>query len=282
MRYLVRLEAKLRYMYSPPKKRTVTIEQLNAEQLTFVEPCFVLSTGRCGTAWLTELLKLSYFAQANHSNYPELIRHSRLAYEQYEAMPRVFCEIIRATRDEFIIDAYRREQVYVETNNRITFFAYALKQVYPKAKFIQLVRHPGHFVRSVLSRGWYQGARHDVGRLIKREPIGAWQMMGDREKIAWLWNETNVYIEDFLSSIQQCDYLQVRVEEMFSDRLVPLEICTFIGVNDIKLETVTKMMDRKINRQAKQADEPYRTWSNEQKTEVRRQAPLAKKYGYVL
>jgi hypothetical protein len=277
-RFLLRAAKKVETLSIPELSQQVDIEQLQAEQLTFAAPYFVLSTGRCGTEWLTELLRLSRYAHVNHRDHPELIRHSRMAYEQYAATPRVFVEIIRATRDEFIAEAYRRGQVYVETNNRITFFAYAIRQAYPKARFIHLVRHPGDFVRSGLNRKWYRGQRHDIGRIVKPDP--AWQTMSDVEKIAWLWNQTNHYIEGFLAELPRQDTMQVKAEAMFSDPAVGMDLLRFIGVSDISPKTVRRMLSRRINRQRQWAVDPYREWPEEHKAQIRREAVLAGRYGY--
>lgn len=284
IRFLERLDYRLQRLktHQVDQTPTVSIDQINGDTLDFASPCFVLSTGRCGTKWLTKLLGLSDKVWANHSDYPELIRHSRLAYEQYEQEPRVFYEVIRATRDGFIIEAYKRGQVYLETNNRITFFAYAIRQAYPKAKFIHIVRHPGDFVRSGLSRNWYHGHPHDVGRIVRPGPAEVWQAMGDIERIAWLWNETNRYVEDFLARLPQQDYIQVKAEDMFSNVSVSMDLCRFIGVDDITPRAIAKMLTNRVNRQRKWVIGPYRTWSEDQKEQVRQQATLAVRYEYEL
>lgn len=284
IRFLERVDAKLQAARTPAtgQMRPVGIDEINGNTLDFVSPCFVLSTGRCGTLWLTELLRPSRQALVNHSEYPELIRHSRLAYEQYEQTPRVFCEIIRATRDELIIEAYKREQVYVETNNRITFFAHAIKQVYPKARFIHLVRHPGDFVRSGWNRKWYDGHPHDVGRIVKLGPSDAWQAMSDIEKIAWLWNETNRYVEDFLSGLPQDSYVQVKAEDMFSDPCISTTLCEFIALSDIAPKSIARMLRQRVNEQRHWAIGPYEAWPDASKQQVRGQATLASGYGYSL
>jgi hypothetical protein len=216
--------------------------------------------------------------RVNHSDYPELIRHSRLVYEQYEKEPRPFQEIIRATRDGYILDAYNRNQVYVETNNRITFFAYAIQDVYPNARYIHLVRHPGDFVRSGLRRGWYHGGRHDVGR-IYHPNAEQWEKMADVEKIAWLWNETNQYIEDFLSTLEPGRFLQVKAEEMWADVEVSADICEFVGAK-ISRRYRASMLERKVNQQRTGSISSYTRWSREKKEQLQRYAKLSSQYGY--
>lgn len=273
----------LRYLsiwLRPPRIVTLEVDEIDQPALSFVSPMFVLSTGRCGTKWLTELLRQDPCMRVNHNDYPELIRHSQLAYEQYVESPRVFQEIIRATRDGYILDAHRRNRVYVETNNRITFFAYAIRAVYPKARFIHLVRHPGDFVRSGLRRGWYHGGRHDVGRLRDIRNPTKWETMTDIEKIAWLWNETNQYIEDFLSTLDNpSTHLVVKAEEMFSNVEAGTRICEFVGAK-VSHRFIAAMLDRKINQQRMGAVLSYERWSKKDKSQLRRHVPLAEYYGY--
>jgi hypothetical protein len=48
--------APLQCLRRPPKIATIDAEEIGPLALPFVSPVFVLSTGRCGTKWLTELL----------------------------------------------------------------------------------------------------------------------------------------------------------------------------------------------------------------------------------
>ena len=272
----------LRYLsiwLRPPKITTLEFDEVDQPTLSFVSPVFVLSTGRCGTKWLTELLRRDPRMRVNHSDYPELIRHSRLAYEQYAEMPRVFQEIIRAARDGYILDAYRRGQVYVETNNRITFFAYAVQAVYPQARFIHLIRHPGDFVRSGLRRGWYHGGRHDVGRIRNIVDPAGWEEMTDTARIAYLWNETNQYIETFAKTLDVGAFMQVRAEDMFSGVQATKAIADFVGAK-IQDRIIRSMLKKKINRQMTGNILPYREWSRESKMQLQKYASLAERYGY--
>jgi len=272
----------LRYLsiwLRPPKITTLEFDEVDQPTLSFVSPVFVLSTGRCGTKWLTELLRRDPRMRVNHSDYPELVRHSRLAYEQYAEMPRVFQEIIRAARDGYILDAYRRGQVYVETNNRITFFAYAVQAVYPQARFIHLIRHPGDFVRSGLRRGWYHGGRHDVGRIRNIVDPAGWEEMTDTARIAYLWNETNQYIETFAKTLDVGAFMQVRAEDMFSGVQATKAIADFVGAK-IQDRIIRSMLKKKINRQMTGNILPYREWSRESKMQLQKYASLAERYGY--
>ncbi len=267
------------FIMKPPKIATVNLEEVDADSLSLVEPVFVLSTGRCGTRWLTELLRKDSRMRVNHDDYPELLRESRLAYEGYFRNPQLFKEILRATRDGYLLDAYRRNQHYVETNHRITFLSYAIQAAYPKSRFIHVYRHPGDFVRSGIRRHWYRGTYNDICRpRIADQP--AWDAMSAIEKLAWLWNETNEYIEGFIQTIDSSgSYLQVKCEDMFEDVEAGLRICEFTGAT-ISADAIALMQKQRVNRQRTGLMQRYDRWSDAEKGQLRKFAPLAARYGY--
>ncbi len=119
------------FIMKPPKIATVNLEEVDADSLSLVEAVFVLSTGRCGTRWLTELLRKDSRMRVNHDDYPELLRESRLAYEGYFRNPQLFQEILRATRDGYLLDAYRRKQHYVDPNAAIEGLGIAVAPALP-------------------------------------------------------------------------------------------------------------------------------------------------------
>ncbi len=263
-------------------RREIDYKTVQEKKIDFVNPVFVLSTGRCGTLWLTEFCKLSSRVFVNHSLPPQLIRNSRLAYEKFQECQDDFGEIIRAARDDFILDSYKMGKLYLETNNRITFFAYAIKDVYPNSKFIHIIRNPGDFVRSGLSRNWYKGHHHDIGRIIMYKNLKKWNLMSTLEKIAWLWNETNNFIEQFLKKIDEKNYIRVRSEDLFSHQKFAIHVLKFLKIEDIPESKVKKLVKKRINKQDTLLIGPYETWSEEQKEQLTRQANLAGKYGYEL
>lgn len=262
-----------------PKARSVEVDEIDAEKLEFVEPVFVLSTGRCGTKWLTQLLRNDPRIHANHNDYPELIRHSRIAYERYDKQAELVQEVLRVSRDGYILDAYQRNRVYVETNNRITFFSYAIERVYPRARYVHLVRHPGDFVRSGLRREWYNGALHDGGRIRWHEDQERWQQLSRISKIAWLWNETNNHIEEFLSTIDSSKFMRIKSEDMFSNLDSCRHLIEFVGAK-IQDSVIVKSRSSKVNRQLLGNVPLYEKWTTDEKEELRRFVPLHSRYGY--
>lgn len=245
--------------------------------------CFVLSTGRCGTKLLTNLLALSNKVKCEHTPSPELTYFSKLAYERGLEHKNKFQLGIDMARYELVKDAFLKNQIYVETNNRITFFTPFLAKVFKKSKFIHLVRHPGNFVQSGIRRNWYSGKNsHDAGRIVSYGTLN-WNKMTKIEKIAWLWNETNQFIEDFKANIEDVNRVMfVKAEDLFSKAEASLRIFEFLKVEPPLEKKISKVIKNPINVQKEGKFPEYNKWNPEQKAQLRRYARLSSKYGYNL
>ena len=247
--------------------------------------CFVLSTGRCGTALLTRLLKLSKETRCEHQPSPELVHFSRLAYESPREDSYKFKMGIDMARYELIENAFLRDQIYVETNNRITFFAPFLAEVFKRATFIHLVRHPGDFVRSGIRREWYSGkGYHDAGRIVPTDSSPeSWDKMTQIEKIAWLWNETNQFIEDFKMSLEGPDLIMlVKAEDLFSTPEMAAKIFRFLQLEPPPVDRINKVIRHPVNVQRAGDFPGYDRWDPERKKQLEKYAVLFSKYGYDL
>lgn len=211
-------------------------------------PVFVLSTGRCGTQLLSELLARSEQADVFHEPKPELLFLSKKAYEVGNTQKEPFQLAFDAARYESIRDSYINGKLYVETNNRITFLADSISELYPNAKFIHLYRKPESFVKSGLSRNWYSGKHiHDEGRIISKD-TAYWQSLSDEEKIAWLWNETNQWIENFKTSLPANRILTVRAEDFFISPAITSKMLQFIGASDIPEDSIKSILSSPKNK----------------------------------
>lgn len=275
---LTRVERRLVRRHST--SREIDWASADGPAIEFVSPAFVLSTGRCGTHWLSTLLGTSPLVWVNHSDPPELVRDSRLAFEAGDGRQELQRAVVRAARDEWLLQAFRESREYVETNNRITFLAPAALSVYPQARFLHIVRHPGPFIRSGLSRGWYRGHPHDIGRIRLRD--SRWDEMPDIARIAWLWQATNEFVEDFAQRVPQGHFKMVRAEDMFTDLDVATDVVRFLSGEAIARRTVARHQRRVTNGQPTWAKEPYEDWPDADREPVRQEISLAGRYGYEL
>jgi len=249
------------------------------------EPVFVLSTGRCGTALLTRVFQRIPGVLCYHTPSPEFIYSQRKAYEEGLEKFEAFKVAVIAARFELLADCAVRGRRYVETNCRITFFAPHLYELFPRARFVHLVRHPGDFVRSGVRRNYYEGRYADVGRIrpMSGPAREAWSEMTIFERCAWLWNETNAYIERFKERRDPERISTLKAEDLFSDPAAALRICEQCRLPKPKESQIARWIRKPVNAQLDDGGlPPYRLWDEARKREVRRWAGLADRYGYQL
>jgi hypothetical protein len=266
-------------------QKLITMADCELQNWENIRPCFALSTGRSGTLLLNRLLMLSPTVFAVHNPKPELVRASKRAYEEIDNYPDIFEETFKSAREELVFEAALRDKTFVETNNQITFFAPVIRKVFPKAVFIHIVRHPGDFVRSGVRRKWFSGEHsHDFGRIIpnKGEYKTKWLEMTQIEKIGWLWNETNQFIEEFLRTLSKDDYIFIKSEDLFKNPEASKEVYSFLEIKAFNRRAVRKAIQKPINVQKKGEFPQYQHWSNEEKDTLKNVTPLAQKYGYTL
>lgn len=245
--------------------------------------CFVLSTGRCGTKLLTKLLSNHPFIDAIHKPSPELSFLSKEAYLYKDQKNNSYKIAALHARLELIRESYHYGSIFAETNNRITFCAPFLTELFKQSKFIHIVRNPPDFVRSGILRGYYEGHSADESRIVPQlqsTTYKYWESMSQIEKISWLWNETNLFIENFKKEIDAKNILTLKAEDLFTVPDVSVNIFHFLDLEPIPERVIRKIISTPTNVQ-KLGDFPrYSNWTEDQKQQLRSQANLARLYGY--
>ena len=276
------------YKFGKPKNKG-TIYDLRASNFKELEPpIFFLSTGRTGTKWFTELLSKNKDLMLLHSERPDFAIQNNYAYNLYKSsienklLLSFIKEIFLTGREQHLRYAYKTERQFVETNNHITFFAYALNEIFPNSKFVHLYRHPGEFVRSGLRRNWYKQNSNLNQKLIvpKNENTLDWDNCDSITKISWLWNETNSFIENFSESIDSKRFYSFNFNELNLENVKNLMNFLNITIDESK---ISKRLNKKSNIQTSGNVEKYNNWSDNDKEKLKNICnPLAKKYGYKL
>jgi hypothetical protein len=240
-------------------------EVLPEDVLANAAPVFVLSTGRVGTMLLTRLFELENGLHIEHEALPEMLYTGKLAYadpSNIEFTKGAFM----AGRYEAIRDCQLQNLRYVETNNRLTFFAPAMAALFPNAKFIHLLRHPDSFVSSGIQRNWYTGKTiTDEGRIAPAKDLG---IERQEDKIAWLWNATNAFIDDFKAGAGKDRTLTVRSEDLFSNAEEAERILNWLNFKADKT-SIQKVLNTPVNSSRKKKT------PQEYNTDL---TPLVKKY----
>ena len=255
------------------------------------QPVFFLSTGRCGTAWLTELLRNEPLFKVFHDPLPALRVQSKLAYELNvnsaelkNTENTLLKEIFLAGREELFLHCAKAQKRPVITDSRTSFFAQQLLELYPNAKFVHLHRHPGEFVRSGIRRSWYEIKNQtELSRIqpTKVDPnFEDWQTFNSIQKISWLWMETNRFISEFSKLVPEKNFFESSFNNWSELHLA--DLLDFLG-SDISQESVKIRLNTKINAQ-KGPDFPnYNDWKADDKNNLKAICgKLAKHYGYKL
>jgi hypothetical protein len=256
-------------------------------------PVFVLSCGRSGSKFIHHLLQKSNQAKSYHEAFPNLMYFPQYAYYHQEKR-EVLKMMVWAARMEIILDAFNENRIYMEANQCLSFFAPVLNDIFPKSKFIHLVRHPGDFVRSAIRKGWHTNdSIWESGRLKMEDP--EWEKMSHIARLSWLWTQTNKYLSSVLSNLPPERVLLVKAEDMFTSINTIKRIYDFCGISvPVSDKDMLAFMKKPINELLIHPNEPanmrkttsfpkYKEWDNELKEELRRFAgSLAHQYGYVI
>jgi hypothetical protein len=253
-------------------------------------PVFFLSTGRCGTAWLSDLMKMDKSLMIVHAPENPLLSQSKLFYELYQDGGlsdrewRIFQELYLGAFEHLFFNCIKSGKRLVITESRCSFFAPIIAKLIPQANFVHVYRHPGEFVRSGIRRGYY--VKEDHTQLNKIEPLVDdkvkinWAQFNQIQKISWLWNETNSFIESSKIHIDNSKFHTLNFnhwnEEILSGLFAKLNIA-------VPKESIEKKLNVKINVENRGNVDLYENWSEEDKNSLRELCmSLADKYKYDL
>jgi predicted DCC family thiol-disulfide oxidoreductase YuxK len=103
------------------------------------------------------------------------------------------------------------------------------------------------------------------------------------EKIAWLWNETNQFVDDFKASLRDPNRIMfVKAEDLFSGTEAVVRIFKLLQLEPLLEKKINRVMRRPVNAQRSGDFPKYQQWSSEQKAQLKKYAVLSAKYGYEL
>ena len=244
---------------------------------------FCLSTGRCGTEFLTHIFKYSKEVVVKHEPKPELEYVSRVIYQNDAKQGELEIAFLAARFDVCLLEAWLRDKIYIETNNRITFFAPAIASLMPNSYFIHLIRDPADFVVSGMRRGYYKKGSGQHQRILD---VNSGVTNGSRlELIALEWNEINLKIENFKKSVPSNRVLTINSERLFEDPLIVEKIFDFISIespyrNAKGRRYLEKIFRNPVNKQSEGFFRKYDDWESSEKEEFSRIVSLSTVYGY--
>lgn len=256
-------------------------------------PVIILNTGRSGSALLYEVLSNFQELKVYHEAPPNLMLYADFAYKNQSELDTLK-HIFSAARTELMLEAMVEDKIYLESNQCLTFFVRAIADLFPKARFVHLTRHPGDFVRSAIRKGWHlNDTIWELGRINDRSDA-SWQTMTQIEKLAWVWQATHGFIEGFKNSTNS-EVLSLRFEDLVTQPETFQDLLSFCGVTEsVKKRKFEDLFSTKVNTQVTTIyDTPnmkkvetypkYGDWSEADKDSLRSHcAKLSEMYSYQL
>jgi len=265
------------------KKPISDFNTLPEKMFTTMNPVYVVSTGRAGSELLVKLMNASNIGSVHHEPRPRMFYGSKLAFELGTQNLKAIQMAYLNARYDILKKSYLEDVRFVETNNRLSFFMKCLGNLFPKAKFIHLIRHPGAFVRSGIRRHYYKGNENDDARLTPLQAdkmYNVWDKSSDIERIGWLWNKTNDIIESAKRSIESERVLTLKSEDLFTDYNVYNHICEFINHELLGDSKIKSLIAKPTNRQIQNDFPKWKDWSTEDKEKLKAVTPLGLKYNF--
>lgn len=222
----------------------------------------MLSTGRTGTKTLSRLLDLSDKIDAFHEPRPQLLKERQSArWEVYKNQSK-YRHIFIRSRGASLFQTEWRNRMYVETSARLTFFAPALADLLPNAKFLFVHRDPAGIIRSGMKRGWYVDHPADYARVrpVQGEAFfERWEKMRPFEKICWYWSVYNEFALDFCRNVNSSRILTIQSSNLFGGTAVS-KIFDFLGARQPAGEDIERVLERKLNAQQAGTFPPAEEW----------------------
>lgn len=266
------------------------INKISSEEL-FSRPelvensVFFLSTGRCGTEWFTHMMKKGTNTSVFHNPTPNLSVQNKFIHKliteakDISSTDEIAKQLLFTAREQYFRYAFKTGKRYIETNNHITFFAHTLAKLFPTAKFVHLYRHPGDFVSSGMNRGWFESNIAATEKIINPIDKSLWDNYSSLEKIGWVWNETNSFIENFKKEYPNrtfsYDFTKRNVTELS-------QLFAFLDIN-LSASSLEKSLNKKRNQQKNQQFPSYKNWNEDDKKNLLEICEsLTKKYHYEL
>jgi len=228
---------------------------------------FIVSTGRSGTMTIADWLSRSLDCVCLHEPEPRLIAETaQYLYGIRDHGDMV--DLLRRTRPTLPL---KQEQQYGESHHVLSYVIPALREAFPEAKFVWLIRDGRKVVASMFARDWYSGkwfhrspsVRQWEEWRIRGDYSGAmsrrdWLSLSRFEKCCWHWTYKNRLIEHQLA-VTGATALTIHLENL-GDRAD--ELFDFLGLRKPDDATLSHLNEARS--ELGQAPTPWQIWRPEQ------------------
>lgn len=223
---------------------------------------FCVGTGRCGTTFITELLRLEPTVAASH----ERLRvaacfHMFCKWHSIPVDPEGFLQ----DRDRLVAEDLREHAASFEASALVSHSIAELHERFD-ARFILLARSPAASVSSFAVRGWFlepiawadrslpptipddANPRHFFGRNLPRgeQAFARWSALHQLGKLGWFWSARIGAILDQLVELPSSHAMVLRLEDF--DHAAYQRVARFVGVEPtVDAQTFAELAGRRLN-----------------------------------
>jgi len=230
---------------------------------------FIVSTGRTGTKFFAHFFNSFPGVYSVHEPYPSFLKLG-IDYAQKHAGFDEAVRIINRGRQVLCHQTKRKQAtIYIESNNRIFSLLRPIRNIFPDAKIVYIVRDGRDYVRSGMSRPWYSDSdsilRLRADMFSNDLYAKRWKQMTRFEKIVWRWYKKNEFL---FRDVRHFDNaIKVRFEDIFIDpnHQGLFQITRFIGLSDEETRQRLDVFKDRINHTPKYIIPKWTSWDSNMK-----------------
>ena len=186
---------------------------------------FFISTGRCGTQWLSKTLQDAFASQAVVTHEPIRAAYKPRCYLRSETLEDMLCDPVVSEHIAGIEATLDGGTAYVEVGwPCYPALPLLARRFRDRIRFVHLVRHPVPTAISLATHRLYErddwitdGAISpmDPG-VVHKELAPAWEALTIYEKCLFWWTEINLYGLELERMQPEVPYLRIRYEDLFA------------------------------------------------------------------
>jgi len=206
------------------------VSVLEKYELAPEELVFVFSTGRSGSNAIENLANKNPKINAFHEPFYSQLK--TLAFEYSAGI--IDCKMAESALRKIYYNApiAKKSKIYLESDQKLVPFIKIISKIFPKAKFIWLIRSPESFLRSAKARGWFleDYPNFSNGKILITPEIMSdacratgdycgefssqeWFDLSHDDRILWYWKYWNNLIENQFNDIHN-EKIILKLEEI--------------------------------------------------------------------
>ena len=229
------------------------------------ELIFVVSTGRSGSKAIISLFEQNPDVIATHEAFMQFGKYAVDKLYNLSSSSETKDKLIKTFTDLSYID----KPFHIQSDQKLGALITELSEIFPKAKFIWLVRNLKDFVNSAYPRGWFDnsefGYEKNPNEFINPQNKPAkyfasyrmnaarakvvselvWKNMTAFERNCWYWNYWNKLIESQLRELPKEKYLKIYLNEL-KNSIDTLQDFTGINMSNLIVKKTNKAFYKKL------------------------------------